>query len=724
MSTTPDDPSTPTDTPPSVPAVGDGTSARKSELKAFCAELRTALTKRLDELDGKPIATFEWQRDAVRRGRVEVSLQVVRQGKKTARSWPFWDFCLTTGGGAKVKSKTITLYASSVRDGSGVTTWFHHGEGNPYRQASLVDDSASEENVRLEGNTQRRKLPNPRDGGGPVTEFGQVWCSEAGSHPTDVAINGTIRWSRPELARWWPICALDGNRRAWSQASPVSLSASSDWADVLICFALWSYLIGLLAEQFASDTVYESLMTDRQGWPRPDEFRPGAPRELGATKVDTWLKEQKHPIELPWQVIEAACTSLNSGMHIVLTGPPGCGKTEFAYALARLWAAEHKECLACTASPAWTVGDLIGRYFPRPDGQGLEFRPGFFLQAIERNQWLVIDEFNRAPIDACLGELFTVLSGKSVVLPYLHSREPGGTPRPVRILVGADAAGAGDGTHCDYVVPQTFRLLGTMNDADRSDLSRLSYALLRRVDIVRVDAPSPEVIARIAQDVLGKSMNQAHLASFGYRFVVNDRQQWAKDRLEQILRRYVLPLFATAVGGHNTFNDFVQERVVGVATVMDSIRFLVQGLRCDERDENAKCEVDTPQDIEAAMASYVAMAFVLKVMPQMEGLDDDRYLAGVRRVFDVFTPDGRPVPFSRIVRRADDTLERDAPPPPFRVVRLDQPIDHDVDGTPGLSIAEYLCAEFARQQRTLHLRRDLRDILLACSGVERQTPAT
>ena len=46
------------------------------------------------------------------------------------------------------------------------------------------------------------------------------------------------------------------------------------------------------------------------------------------------------------------------------------------------------------------------------------------LSAIERGEWLVVDELNRTPADRVLGELFTVLSGQAVTLPFSRPMSP------------------------------------------------------------------------------------------------------------------------------------------------------------------------------------------------------------------------------------------------------------------------------------------------------------
>lgn len=198
----------------------------------------------------------------------------------------------------------------------------------------------------------------------------------------------------------------------------------------------------------------------------------------------------KAGLRVPAQVIDQLVASIDAGKHVILTGPPGTGKTTLSFLAAEV-AQQAMLCtgfLPTTATTEWTTFETIGGF--QPSSEGLLFRPGMFVEALESGRWLVIDELNRSNFDRAFGQLFTVLSGQSAVLPFKRA----GRSEPVALV----PAGVDPPPETDVIrVPASWRIIATMNVFDKNLLFEMSYALMRRFAFVEVTSPDAQVFEEL-----------------------------------------------------------------------------------------------------------------------------------------------------------------------------------------------------------------------------------
>jgi len=443
-------------------------------------------------------------------------------------------------------------------------------------------------------------------------------------------------------------------------SSSFELGDEEAWKHASLSFLMYWVVCNVYASK--DDAILRENETIPAGFPPPEKYRAERPVNLNPTEVIEDLEADEENLEvgenddklyLPWHVIESACSALNAGKNVIFTGPPGCGKSKLASFLAEK--ATGQKPLMTTASPAWSTGDLIGRYMPDREGDGLVFREGVFLRAIgetdKRSKWLVIDEFNRADIDSCFGELFSILADDAVELPFekegeIKSNADGDDSAelsPVRV------APEGSETDADYLVPETFRLIGTMNDADRSGLSNLSFALMRRLSIIPVESPDPYRVKNdIIKEYIGNTKDELQLESNAWD--VSERGTTRCDIND--IRNELDHLFASdEKGSKYEFQNLVSESIVGISVVGDVIRFVGEGMRTGDDPDLKKPDIlqekikgtrSTKEWAKNLTLSYLALATVLQIFPQLEALgmgdgqDKDKLSQAVNHIFDAF----------------------------------------------------------------------------------------
>ncbi|MFM7069391.1 MAG: AAA family ATPase [Actinomycetes bacterium] len=184
----------------------------------------------------------------------------------------------------------------------------------------------------------------------------------------------------------------------------------------------------------------------------------------------------------PEFVVDQVVAALDAGKHLMLTGPPGTGKTTLAYLAAELGRSSMlcTGYLPTTATSEWSTVETVGGLLPSADGP--VFHAGLFIEAIESGRWLVIDELNRSNFDRAFGQMFTVMSGEPAVLPFHRT----GSTRPLSLVPhGIDAPEGTDSIR----IPASWRIIATINGVDKHLLYDMSYALMRRFAFIEVAPP-------------------------------------------------------------------------------------------------------------------------------------------------------------------------------------------------------------------------------------------
>lgn len=304
---------------------------------------------------------------------------------------------------------------------------------------------------------------------------------------------------------------------------------------------------------YTSETKYTEL-EDKKTADYEEEPPVNILEKLEIELPESLLDNELHyPDDQSKEIINQVQAALNSGKNIIFTGPPGTGKTEIARIVAKKlegtdYFTGHQ---LTTATADWSTFDTVGGFMPEKEGDGdLEFNSGQILKRFKdddkplKNELLVIDEINRADIDKAFGQLFTVLSGQKVQLPFTADNN-----KEIEVIPGDDKEATDRPKEHQFIVPESWRILATMNTYDKTSLYEMSYAFMRRFAFIRVDAPNKTQI--------NDELMETYISSWD--IDVNNKE---RDAVKEIWKKT---------------NSAVDGRKIGPSIAMDMLGFLQHG---------------------------------------------------------------------------------------------------------------------------------------------------
>lgn len=333
--------------------------------------------------------------------------------------------------------------------------------------------------------------------------------------------------------------------------------------------------------------------------------------------------------------------AIASSRAVLLVGPPGTGKTEILEQIIdefdrnpQRFGLQREDVTAAWVTPEeeWTFEKVVlGETIIGGELASLE---GDLLVSLRQDDWLILDETNRADMDRVLGGVLTWLSGKRVkvgswrqpdvdetVPVYLDwTDQPNSAMREVT---------QGE-TVREYVGGSDWRILGTYNAVDAQRVFRMGQALGRRFKHVPVPPASESDF---------KALIVSHIREMD---------------LVEIIQNRVTRLYAAHLS--------VADAQLGPGLFVDMPSYLEHGLRMSREDAEASgagTDTSPTAPIEAATAEEPGTSSEDTGIAPTTGISESHdlnALSGLGEVFDELLAESYLISVGNIIAKYEPDL--------------------------------------------------------------------